>query len=125
TITTSVAHGTSTAAVSSTQATITDAALSVNAVPITINEGSTFSGTVAILNDANSFAPINDFTARITWGDGTTSAGSLLADPTVAGQFRVIGSHFFANGPAVLFDRVDVTDKDAPTAPIGGTSTIT
>jgi subtilisin-like proprotein convertase family protein len=125
TITTSVAHGSASPSVSTTQASVTDAALEVTAVPISVNEGATFSGEVALLRDANSFAPTGDYTATITWGDGSTSPGAILADPTTSGLFRVIGTHFFSNGPAVFFDGVSITDKDAPQSPSSSTSTIT
>jgi hypothetical protein len=123
--TTTISHGAATPSVSSTQATISDASIEVDGVPVTVSEGSTFSGTVGVFTDANPFGAINDYTTSITWGDGTSSPGSLIADSSVPGRFRVVGTHFFANGPTVLFDQVNVVDKDSPNAVSSGNSTVT
>ncbi len=58
-----------------------------------------FSGAVAEFTDANTAAPVSDFTATIDWGDGTApSAGTvvqLLGSPP--GTFFVDGSHTYAD----------------------------
>jgi hypothetical protein len=58
--------------------------------------GQSFSGVVATFTDVNSQAAVGDFTATIDWGDGTTSAGTIVADPK--GGFDVTGTHTYANG---------------------------
>jgi hypothetical protein len=77
--------------------TVTDATLS----NLTINnpnatEGIGFSGfTVATFTDANTSAPATDFTATVTWGDGSSSAASVVATGTT-GTFAVVASHTYA-----------------------------
>jgi hypothetical protein len=55
-----------------------------------------FAGTVATFTDADPAATATDFTAAITWDDGSTSAGTVAADPSVPGRFDVLGSRLFA-----------------------------
>jgi subtilisin-like proprotein convertase family protein len=61
----------------------------VAAVPITANQYGTFTGTVGTITDLHP-----DGTATITWGDGATSAGTLVAtsSPTV---YDIQGSHVY------------------------------
>src|SRR5262249_30235642 len=52
---------------------------------------------------------LGDYSATINWGDGTSSSATVTADPNVAGQFDVSGSHTYAEeGPftvaAAIFD---------------------
>ena len=72
--------------------TVADAPLTGKAVTIAATEGSTFSGAVASFADANPSAQASNFTAAIDWGDGQTSAGTLVAS---AGAFSVVGSHVY------------------------------
>jgi large repetitive protein len=63
--------------------------------PAVAIEGSAYSGPVATFTDSG--FPTNtaaDLTATINWGDGTTTAGTLVADGT--GGFTVNGTHTFA-----------------------------
>lgn len=73
-------------------AIVHDAALSATASAVSATAGSTFTGQVAKFTDANSTAPVTDFTATIDWGDGTSTAASVAA---VSGSFVVNGSHLF------------------------------
>ncbi|HLJ96794.1 MAG TPA: DUF4214 domain-containing protein [Gemmataceae bacterium] len=57
--------------------------------------GQPFSGTVVTFTDTNSKAMAGEFTATIDWGDGTTSTGTVIADPN--GGFDVSGSHTYSN----------------------------
>lgn len=52
------------------------------------------SGTVATFTDANPAATTADFTATISWGDGSTSAGTVSGP--VGGPFSVTGSHSYS-----------------------------
>jgi uncharacterized repeat protein (TIGR01451 family) len=80
---------------------VADAPLSliaVNAPPGSLTEGqSTGTFTVAVFSDANTNAPLSDFTAVVNWGDGTsstiTSANGLSGS---GGSFVVQASHTFA-----------------------------
>jgi len=48
---------------------------------------------VATLVD-NSGAPLSDYSATISWGDGSTSAGQVVANGS--GNFTILGSHTYA-----------------------------
>ena len=67
-----------------------------------------YSGPVATFNDANPFAKAGDFTAMIQWGDGQSSAGTIVADAAIGG-FDVRGTHAF---PAAQEYSVTVMIKD-------------
>ena len=81
--------GGSTASVTSTAA-IADAALSAAGTAIIGKEGATIAAPVASFTDADPNAAVGDYTATITWGDGTNSAGTITANPS--GGFNVTGS---------------------------------
>jgi ELWxxDGT repeat protein len=57
-------------------------------------EGQSWTGSVATITDASPLAKASDFTATIQWGDGTTSAGKVVA--TGPGKFAVQGGHTYA-----------------------------
>ncbi|HVX62888.1 MAG TPA: TIGR03118 family protein, partial [Pirellulales bacterium] len=76
-------------------ASITDAdALSATAMAVVATEGLAFSAAVAKFSDTNLAAVAGDFTATITWGDGSTSSGVING---ADGQFIVSGSHAYAH----------------------------
>jgi hypothetical protein len=79
-------------------AQVTPASANVQASGTVINAvfGQPFSGTVATFTSLSSGASAVNFTAAINWGDGTTSAGTIVADPN--GGFDVTGSHTYGNG---------------------------
>jgi uncharacterized protein (TIGR03118 family) len=70
-------------------------------------EGATFSGAVAAFASTTATAQAGDFTATIDWGDGTTSVGTVVANPE--GGFNVVGSHLYAEEAA---DPIHVTVSD-------------
>jgi hypothetical protein len=87
-------------------ANVADATLGSNCATPAVSTMS-FSGMVANLTDANSFATTSDFTATINWGDGSSSAGTV-SSPT-GGTFTVSGSHTYSStGP----ESISVTAKD-------------
>jgi hypothetical protein len=75
-------------------------------------EGQSFTAAVGAFTDPNPLGAASDFSATIHWGDGTTSAGLIAAQP--GGTFTVTGTHTYAEettgGPAnaVTFDVNDV-----------------
>ena len=97
-------------------ATIADAALTAGTPPAVLSpaEGTAFSGPVFTFTDANPAATAADFTATITWGDGTSSPGTVVAG---SGGFAVLGGHTYAEEgnfqPSVLV-------KDAGGKQVGG-----
>jgi hypothetical protein len=104
--------GTATATASS-KATVADAPLTITAfTPPTTFFGQSFSGVVATFKDANAKAPLSDFKATITWGDGSVSTG--VVQSLGNGLFSVSASHTFSSTPTSSFS---VTIKD-----VGGAS---
>ena len=91
-------------------ATISDAPLAATGRFLALGRDGSFAGRVASFVDANPFAPVSDFSAKITWGDGEQSSGVIQTSP--AGGFVVFGSHTYVAGPASLFhDQVQLLDK--------------
>ncbi len=90
---------------------VADAALgNLGVYKPTAVEGVAFSNvTVATFTDANHSAPATDFTATVTWGDGTSSAATVFAT-TTAGHFAVRAGHTYGEeGSATL--SVQILDK--------------
>jgi hypothetical protein len=75
-------------------ATVTEPAPSVAAVTFNATEGGTFNGQLGSLTDADPSLIASDFAATITWGDGTTSSGSVTSNGL--GGFNVAGNHKYA-----------------------------
>jgi phosphatidylethanolamine-binding protein (PEBP) family uncharacterized protein len=71
---------------------IADAPLTASA-PASLTASSSVSGTTATFNDANTTAPVADFTATIDWGDGSSSLGVVSA---AGSGFAVKGTHTYA-----------------------------
>jgi hypothetical protein len=87
--------GGSTASATS-HANIADAPLTATGATTSGTEGvTTGTVTVATFTDANPNATASDFTATINWGDGTSTAGTIVAQS--GGGFAVDGSHSYAN----------------------------
>ena len=73
------------------EAIVADTKLSLASTKIAAFAGVLFSGKVATLTDLPSGDRASDFDVKINWGDGTTSAGTLV---TISpGKFEVRGSH--------------------------------
>ena len=87
---------TSDQASASSQATVAPTAtnLTVAAQNVSATVGQSFSGVVATFTDTNGSLGTGDFTAIINWGDGTTSAGTIVANPN--GGFEVTGTHTYS-----------------------------
>lgn len=75
-------------------AQVADAPLSLASVPFTATEGVAFSGPVATLTDADVSAPASDHSAIVTWGDGSSSAATVVARG--GGVFDVDATHTYA-----------------------------
>jgi hypothetical protein len=58
------------------------------------NSLQSFSGNTATFNDANPSGTLADFTATITWGDGSSSTGTVSGGPGTA-TYTVSGSHAY------------------------------
>ncbi|HJT35300.1 MAG TPA: DUF4214 domain-containing protein, partial [Pirellulales bacterium] len=93
TVTVTISDAGGAKATATTTATIADATLHATGTTITTTEGATFSGTIATLIDANSGAPLTDYTVQIAWGDGATSTGTVTT--SAGGGLVVSGSHSY------------------------------
>jgi 6-phosphogluconolactonase (cycloisomerase 2 family) len=100
--------GTATASATSTATVAPSDTLSAHGTPVSATEHTSFTGTVATFSDTNLARTAGDFTATITWGDNSTSGGTVSGSN---GSFTVQGSHTYAaegsfavsvqvNGPA-------------------------
>jgi len=86
------APGTATATVQSTARVATG--LNVVANNISATEHATFSGTVALFSDSDTSKTASFYTASISWGDGTTTPGTITGG---SGLFTVTGQHTYAD----------------------------
>ena len=82
--------------------TVGNEPLTAVAAPPTAVEGTPFSGNVMTFSDPNASVAASEFTAAITWDDGTHTTGVI--SPAAAGTgglsgavFNVAGSHTFAH----------------------------
>jgi hypothetical protein len=73
-------------------ATINDVPLSAAGIDFSATRGTGFTTTVATFADANPLAQPGDFTATISWGDGSSAAGTITAVP---GGFAIAGTHTY------------------------------
>jgi hypothetical protein len=112
--------GGSTAGVAGT-ASVADAPLSAAGAPVTATEGASFTGVVATFSDSDPAATASAFTATITWGDGNSSAGTIMANS--GGGFSVSGTNTYAEegGYAVA---VTINDAGGSTVTSAGTASV-
>jgi RHS repeat-associated protein len=106
--------------------TVADATLSGTANSITAwTNQTTGLIVVASFTDANSAAPASDFTASISWGDGSSAGrGTVLPTPGGSpGQFTVYGQHTWASAGSFTV-QTTVTDVGSSTAQVSGTATV-
>jgi hypothetical protein len=87
--------------------------LTVTASSIQAVEGAPFSGVVASFTSTLTQPQPSDFNASISWGDGTTSVGTITAGGS--GGFNVSGGHTYAKAggyplSVTVHDNADHTD---------------
>jgi hypothetical protein len=95
------------------QATVQDSPLTGAGRDFAGTAGQSLSAVVAHVDDANPSGSVGDFSAQITWGDGSTSSGSLSA--VAGGGFDVTGTHTYSTAGSYPVN-TSITD-------IGGAST--
>lgn len=98
-------------ATATTPALITDAPISADGLDFSGVEG-VFTGVVARVIDSNPNGSAAELRARINWGDGTTSNGTIR--PGAEGSFEVVGTHQYAFG--IYPVRVEITSLGGSTA---------
>src|SRR5947208_8294082 len=75
-------------------ATVADAPLTIAGVPVDVVRGTPLTNQrVATFTDADPAGTLSDYSATINWGDGNTTAGTVVANP--GGGFAVNGSHSY------------------------------
>ena len=106
--------------------TIADAALSATGQNVTawIHQ-TTGSIAVATFTDANTAAPVSDFTASVNWGDGSgTSPATVEPTPGGAqGQFTVLAAHTYASTGNFTI-QTSITDVGSSVANPTSTATV-
>ncbi|HEV8267065.1 MAG TPA: hypothetical protein VGR00_02480 [Thermoanaerobaculia bacterium] len=101
---------------------VRDAPLSASGV--TINQACRLvSGVVATFTDANTSAPVGDFTSTIGWGDLSSSAGNVSAVGP-PGSFQVTGSHLYASAGNYILS-ITIDDVGGSTASASSTANLT
>jgi Arylsulfotransferase (ASST) len=103
-------------------AIVSDAALSASGTTISATEGTSFTGAVGSITDANPNATTNDYSATVAWGDGSTSPGTISGP--VGGPFTISGTHTYA-GAGTDAITASVTDTDSVTNGVSATSIAT
>jgi hypothetical protein len=56
------------------------------------NRTTAYSGPVASFTDASATGTLSDFSARVNWGDGSTSSGTITGGPGTS-AYTVSASH--------------------------------
>ena len=98
------------------------APLSASGTPISAQAGSQFSGQVATISDGDRTASASDYTATITWGDNSSSNGTVAAGGG-QGQFAVFGSHTWGSAGSYPV-HVAVTGVNGRTAAADSTASV-
>jgi hypothetical protein len=101
--------------------TVGDAGLTATAYPVHSTEGQEVTATVATFTDANLDPQIDELSATISWGDGTTEEGTI--EPKIGGGFAVIGAHTYAEENQYSLS-VRVHDEGGNTVTAAATATV-
>ncbi|HLJ95684.1 MAG TPA: Ig-like domain repeat protein [Gemmataceae bacterium] len=103
--------------------TVTDAPLTAQAATITAAAGVAGNHLlVATFTDNDPNATAGDYTATIDWGDGTSSAGTIVAGSTIS--FSVTGSHTYSTQGSFTAS-VTITDINTAGDVAGSTAAVT
>jgi hypothetical protein len=106
----------------STTLTVNPAPLSASAVNFRATAGAPFSGAIATFTNPDPFHGPAFYSASITWGDGSTSTGTI----TGTGTLTVSGSHTYADPPTdVVSVQISHNLGDTTTATVYPTATVT
>jgi uncharacterized repeat protein (TIGR01451 family) len=130
TVKVTILHENAPPATATSTATVADIAVSGTAVPVSATEGSAFTGTVATFTDPGTplGEPLGDYSATISWGDGSPNTAGLIAlGPVVNGvqTFTVTGTHTYAEEIANGYTITVTINHDQLTTPTTVTTTAT
>jgi uncharacterized repeat protein (TIGR01451 family) len=102
--------------------TVIDAPLTpTSGKTISATKGKAFTGVLGSFTDADPNGEPADYSATIHWGDGTTSAGSIVPD---GAGFDVVGTHTYAATGTNLALTVSVKDTGGSTATLNGLANV-
>ena len=90
-------------------------------MPVSVTEGQSFSGAVAWVRDTYAGDTAGSITARIDWGDGVTSTGTVTGNGR--GGFDVAGTHTYVEAGTYTI-RVAATRKGGGSASATGKATV-
>ena len=88
------------------------------------SEGVAFTQPVATFLDANPLGLITDFTAQISWGDGTTSAGTITQPDPAVSDFEVAGNHVYQTQLTPYLATITITSLGGVTQTVTSTISI-
>jgi ELWxxDGT repeat protein len=91
---------------------IDDGPLTATGMSLDVTEGQKFNRNVASFKDPGGFEDLSHYAATIDWGDGTTSAGTILRDGS---NLRVAGAHTYAHHGNFNVE-VSINDEGGPAA---------
>lgn len=92
-------------------ASIIDAPLTGESVPVQAVAGVPFTGVVARFTDANPAGQASEFSAAIDWSDGASSSGTVTASGS---GFEVTGQHTYAaSGPYTVLVQINSVNGSA------------
>jgi hypothetical protein len=95
--------------------------LQATGTTISATEGNLFVGTVATFTDSNGSGSASDFSATISWGDGSSSPGTISANQS--GGFDVSGSHTYTIEGDLAFS-VAIIDKGGSAVAVAGIANV-
>jgi hypothetical protein len=87
---------------------ISDRAITAAGTGVSTTEGKAFAGQVATFSDIDTNATASDYSATVSWGDGSSSTGTVTGG---AGSFSVSGSHSYSEEGSLPV-AVAITDSD-------------
>jgi hypothetical protein len=125
TITVTLTHDSSPAAVASSTAGIADPAVSATGgFTVSGTAGTaTTSQTVATFTDPGGADALGEYSAAIIWGDGQTSAGAIIYDPA-SNLFTVSGSNTYA-APGAYTIAVTINHAAASPSVVSSSASVT
>jgi hypothetical protein len=89
---------------------ISDLSIAATGTNISATEGKSFTATVATFTDGDTNATASEYSAAVSWGDGSSSAGTVTGG---SGTFSVAGNHTYAE-EGTRQVAATITDADRP-----------
>ncbi|HWB13784.1 MAG TPA: choice-of-anchor Q domain-containing protein [Pirellulales bacterium] len=113
-------HDPSTSATATSTANVSDPAVNATSVAISATKGVMATVAVATFTDPGGAEPTSDYSAKIVWGDGQTSAGVISE---ANGVFTVTGTNTYA-GSGTLTASVTISHDSAPPVTVQDVATV-